>query len=127
MKRELPSNHPSVSDTAQPCPYLEGFPGETNAVIRSLGPANQGKVPNTLFYAVLLSVVASAALKVPKGTNVSAKGTNVSASPAKAAAVTKNKNFVPVHAQQQQPTTATASSSNPGSRVLDFRFLALDP
>lgn len=64
MKRELPSNHPSVSDTAQPCPYLEGFPGESNAVIRSLGPANQGKVPNALFYAVLLSVVA-VALVIP--------------------------------------------------------------
>eukprot|EP00938_MAST-03A_sp_MAST-3A-sp1_P006047 g6047.t1 len=64
MKRELPENHPSVSDTAQPCPYLQGFPGETNSVIKSLGPANQGKVPNALFYAVLLSVLA-VALVIP--------------------------------------------------------------
>jgi hypothetical protein len=63
-KSELPENHPSVSDTAQPCPYLQGFPGESNSVIKKLGPANQGVVPRSLFAVVLLSVMA-VALVIP--------------------------------------------------------------
>ncbi len=68
---DLPQNHPSVSDTAQPCPYLTGFPGYGELNSRRIqGPANNGNVPRALFYSTLLSVIAVALIipSLPKVT-----------------------------------------------------------
>jgi len=55
-----PKNHPSVElgPNAAPCPYLQAFPGERDERAATIGPANKGKVPRALFWAVLLNVTA---------------------------------------------------------------------